>query len=109
MVATKARFGTAVNSTAWNLVRRLRQISTSGGPATAASVIYRASDVVNDGSMMCGTGNEQITGNALQQYKAFVGELQQSAALVASREIEVAIVGDYEYYAAYGTSTLSTM
>lgn len=80
-----------------------------GGPATAASVIYRASDVVNDGSMMCGTGNEQITGNALQQYKAFVGELQQSAALVASREIEVAIVGDYEYYAAYGTSTLSTM
>lgn len=81
--------------------------SSAGG-----TLIYRLSDSyggVNGGT--CATKSRGATArrSALGGYKALVQELQQSAALVGTHEITVAILADREFADRYGTSSMEQM
>jgi hypothetical protein len=83
--------------------------------AAAATGIYRLSDT--QGGLFSGTcavaGGAPSSASPIAKFRSLINELRASAdsafAAVASREIEISMIGDFEFTSQHGSSAVSTM
>lgn len=77
--------------------------------ATPASgvIAYRLEDALIDtNAVSCGVGAADGTTSGLTLYKSLATELAPLASLAVDRQLDVAMVADYELYQAYGAATI---
>ena len=82
------------------------------GAAESGSVIYRLSDTQSGLSAeFCGVGGggSETSSSSLTAYREMVAELRTSAALLATRDIEVAMLADFEFSSQYGNASMQEM
>jgi hypothetical protein len=81
------------------------------GPSDTA--IFRWADTQGGELQVCGLAGDTspagMPGESSNSYRALVRELKQTAAASASQQIEVALIGDYEFYSAFGSQAVATM
>jgi hypothetical protein len=78
----------------------------AGGPSETA--IFRWADTQGGEVQACGLADDTRATSA-DQYRALVRELKDTAAATASQQVEVALIGDYEFYTAFGSQAVATM
>ncbi len=76
-------------------------------PPTTGTVVYRLEDALIDPqTVSCGVVDAGRPTSALTLYKALGSELAPLAAQAVDRQLDIATVGDYELFQAYGAATI---
>ena len=77
---------------------------------SGASTIFRSSDVRPKSiPPTCGNDDNRAAASYLGRYKAVIGELRAIAALNATKDVEVAMLADFEYSATFGRGAMEAM
>lgn len=75
-------------------------------PPGSGTVVYRLEDMlVDEGAVSCGVAAAGEPVNALALYQSVGAELTALAAVAVDRQLDVAMIADYELFQAYGSST----
>jgi len=75
-------------------------------PPESGTVVYRLEDMlVDEGAMSCGVAAAAEPANALQFYESVGTELTALAAVAVDKQLDVAMIADYELFLAYGSAT----
>ncbi|MGD9597233.1 MAG: M12 family metallo-peptidase [Steroidobacteraceae bacterium] len=76
-------------------------------PPVSGTVAYRLEDALIDpGAVSCGARPADGETSGLSLYKSLATELAPLASLTVDRQLDVAMVADYELYQAYGAATI---
>jgi hypothetical protein len=76
------------------------------GKSTDAA-IFRWADTEGGDLQACGLAKDQVPAGG--QYRAIIRELKTLAATSSTQQIEVAVIGDYEFYTLFGAQSVATM
>lgn len=76
-------------------------------PPASGTVVYRLEDaLIDEGAVSCGVAAAGEAANALALYEAVGAELTALATVVVDKQLNVAMIADYELYQDYGSSTV---
>lgn len=75
-------------------------------PPDSGTVVYRLADtLIDEGAVSCGVAAAGEPVSALALYEAVGAELTALAAVAVDKQLDVAMIADYELFQAYGSST----